>query len=102
MVVRLDTALPGLFQTGGAVVAHGVGLGAQGHDHCVHFHLKLAAGNLHRAAASGSVRLTQLHPDAGDGGHTALLVALDAHRIGQQVKDNALFLGVVNLLQAGG
>ena len=53
-----------------------------------------------RAAASAGVRLTQLHTHAAHAAHVTVL-ALDFDRVGQKVKDDALFLGVVDLFRPG-
>ena len=101
MLIRLDTTLSGLLQTGSAIVAHGVGLGSQRHDYGIHLHFKLTALNHNRTAASGGVRLTQLHLYAGNGLDMTGLIALNGYRIGEQIKDNPFFLGVVDLLLPG-
>ena len=102
VLVGGHTALPGLFQALGTLGAHGVGRGAQRHDDRVGLHLELAALHGDRAAAAGGVRLAQFHTDAGHGLDMALLIPLDGNGIGEQVENDALLLGVVDLLGAGG
>ena len=53
------------------------------------------------AAAAGSIRLTQLHLDAGDGLDEAVLIGQDLHGVAEGLEDNALFLGVLDLFLTG-
>ena len=59
-------------------------------------------GHRHRPAPAGGVRLAQFHPLAADGPDPALLVAEDLDRVDQHLEAHALFLGVLDLLDAGG
>ena len=79
-----------------------VGTGAQTHDHGIHGQLKLAALFFNGTAAAGSVRLTQLHLNAGHGVHKAVLVRVDGNGVAQGLEDDALFLGVLHLFLTGG
>ena len=73
---------------------------ADGAHRRVHRHEELGAGDLDRAATAGGVGLTQLHAPALDLGEPAALVADEAHRQGEKVEDDALLLGVLDLLGA--
>ena len=79
-----------------------VGAGAQAHDHGIHLQFKLAALLFNGTAAAGSIRLTQLHLDAGHGVHKAVLVRVDGNGVAQGLEDDALFLGVLHLFLTGG
>ena len=89
-------------EAGGGGADQRVGAGAQAHDNAVDLHFKLAAGHLDGAAAAGGVGLAQLHADAADGPDKALVVGQDGHRVGEGLEDDALLLGVLHFLFAGG
>ena len=88
-------------QTGGGGADEGVRAGAQAHDDGVHVHGELAALFLDGAAAAGRIGLAQLHLHAGDGLDEALVVGEDLHGVAQGLEDDALFLGVFDLLFPG-
>ncbi len=80
---------------------HRVGPGAQSHDDHIDVHVKLGTLNGQGAAPTAGVGFAQLHAHAAHASHPALVVAKDLDGIGQKVKDNALFLGVMDLFGAG-
>ena len=55
-----------------------------------------------QTAASGGVRLAQLHAHALDAVHAAVFAAQNLHGVAQSLKLDALFLGVVLLFLPGG
>ena len=54
-----------------------------------------------RTSSSGRIRLTQFHLDAGHTLDPAVLVAQHFRRVRQRLKDDALLLGVLDLLLTG-
>ena len=102
LLVGDQTAVLIRFQTGGGHAEQRVGAGAESVDHGVHFEHEVGALDRHRTAAALLVRLAELHLDALDAGHVALLVADDAHRVGEQLELDLFLLGVVDLFLTGG
>ena len=103
LVVRDDAAALVGLQTRGGRADQRVGAGADGDDDRVQIERELAALDRHRTAAAGGVRLTQLHLLALETlDHVGVGIADDLERGGQELEDDALFLGVVDLLQTGG
>ena len=97
-----DTAVPVGFEARRGGADERIGAGAQTHDDGVHVHGELAALLLDGAAAAGGIRLTQLHLDAGDGPDEAVLAGQDLHGVAEGLEDDALLLGVLDLLLTGG
>ena len=89
-------------QTLGGVGDQRVGAGAQGHDHRVHLDGVVGPGDLHRAASAGGVRLAQLHLPHHHALHPAVLIGENLHRVGEEIEDDSLLLGVVDLLRSRG
>ena len=100
--VRHHRAVTGALQARRLGEHQRIGPRAQRHHHRVHGHVELGALHRHRAAPAAGIGLTQRHADAADARHPALLVAEHLDGVGQKVKDDALFLGVMHLFGAGG
>ena len=79
-----------------------VGRGADCRDDTVQIEREFAALDRHRTAAAGLVRLAQLHLLAAHAADVVIFVREHFERRGQELEDNALFLGVMDLLKTGG
>ena len=79
-----------------------VGIGADGYYDAVELDLKLRALTGHRAPSARCVRLAEIHLNALYRPDSSFFVANHLNKVGEQFKDNALFLGVVNFLAARG
>ena len=75
--------------------------GAQRHDHRINVQNELSALLDDGVAAAGRIRLTQFHFDAGHTLDPAVLVAQHLGGVRQRLKDDALLLGVLDLLLTG-
>ena len=79
-----------------------VGRGSKGHDDRIAVDNELGAGNLYGASSPGSIRLAQLHADTFHAADPVIFILQNFHWIGQEVKNDAFLLRVVNLLHTGG
>ena len=95
MLPRLPTSRPGV-----VMGISGLGLLPMAQTDASIGMTELGARDLDRAAAARGVGLAQLHAQALDLGEPAALVADEAHGQGEEVEDDALLLGVLDLLGA--